>query len=93
MTAAQLRALTSAPEGASDELLALWQDAHGDWAGAHATVQDLDTPAAAWIHAYLHRREGDQSNARYWYARASKPTCRLSLDEEWAEIATDLLAR
>lgn len=93
MTAAELRALASAPEGVADELLALWQDAHGDWAGAHATVQDLETPAAAWVHAYLHRREGDQSNARYWYARASKPACRLSLDEEWAEIAATLLAR
>lgn len=90
MTPAELRAHAAAPEGVTNELLALWQDAQGDWAGAHATVQDLETPAAAWVHAYLHRREGDQSNARYWYARASKPTCRLSLDEEWDEIVAAL---
>ena len=91
MTAAELRALPSRPTGVRDEVVALWQDAQGDWDGAHATVQDLETPAAAWVHAYLHRREGDQANARYWYTRAGKPVCRLSLDEEWAEIATSLL--
>lgn len=91
MTAAELKALSSRPVGVSDEIVALWQDAQGDWAGAHATVQDLESTAAAWVHAYLHRREGDQSNARYWYAKAGKPACRLSLDEESDEIATSLL--
>ena len=92
MTTAELKELATRPVGVSDELVALWQDARGDWNGAHATVQDLETPAAAWIHAYLHRREGDQSNARYWYTRAGKPPCRLSLEEEWVEIASELLA-
>jgi hypothetical protein len=91
MTAEQLRAQPTRPVGVGDEVVALWQDAQGDWEGAHATVQDLETPAAAWVHAYLHRREGDQSNARYWYARAAKPACRLPLDEEWAAIASSLL--
>jgi hypothetical protein len=91
MTAAELRALLSPPTAVRDEVVALWQEAHGDWDGAHATVQDVETPAAAWVHAYLHRREGDQANARYWYTRAGQPVCRLSLDEEWADIATSLL--
>lgn len=91
MTAAELKAQSSRPVSVRDELVALWQDAQGDWAGAHATVQDLESTAAAWVHAYLHRREGDQSNARYWYAKAGRPPCRLPLDEEWDEIATSLL--
>jgi hypothetical protein len=93
MTAAELRALPAPPSDLSDELVALWHDAHGDWNRAHETVQDVDTPDAAWVHAYLHRREGDQSNARYWYTRATQPVCRLSLDEEWAQIADALLQR
>lgn len=93
MTTAELRALRTRPGGVCDELVALWQDAQGDWDGAHATVQHLETPAAAWVHAYLHRREGDQSNARYWYTRAAKPPSRLSLDDEWVEIAHELLGR
>lgn len=92
MTPAELRSMPSCPPSVRDEVLALWQDARGDWAAAHATVQDLDTPAAAWVHAYLHRREGDDSNARYWYARAGRPPCRRSLDDEWDEIAASLLA-
>ncbi len=91
MTSAELRALSSPPTGVRDEVVALWQDAQGDWDGAHATVQDVETPAAAWVHAYLHRREGDEANARYWYTRAGQPVCGLSLDEEWAEIAERLL--
>ena len=91
MTAAELRRLPARPTGVRDELVALWQDAQGRWDEAHATVQDLETPAAAWVHAYLHRREGDQSNARYWYTRAGKPPSRSPLDDEWDEIAEALL--
>lgn len=90
MTASELRAAAS-PPSVSAEARALWHDAQGEWDRAHAIVQDLDTPAAAWVHAYLHRREGDDANARYWYTRAGKPPCRLSLDAEWDEIATSLL--
>ena len=80
------------PEGLTTPVLALWHDARGDWDGAHRTVQDLETPAGAWIHAYLHRKEGDESNAAYWYRRAGKPVARGSLAAEWAEIAEALLA-
>lgn len=91
MTAADLRALHERPTGLSDELVALWQDARGDWDGAHATVQDLESPAAAWVHAYLHRKEGDASNARYWYSRAGQPMFPGPLDDEWDVIVTTFL--
>lgn len=79
------------PVTLSPELLALWHDARGDWRTAHETVQDLATPAAAWVHAYLHRREGDQDNARYWYRRAAQPVYAGSLDAERDHIAGALL--
>jgi len=60
------------PEAAAP-VLALWQDACGDWDGAHATVQHATAGAGAWVHAYLHRKGGDLANARYWYARAGRP--------------------
>lgn len=91
MTAAELRTAGARPIGLRDEVIAMWQEAQGDWRGAHVTVQDLETPAAAWVHAYLHRREGDESNARYWYSRAGRPVCRLSLEDEWLEVAAALL--
>ena len=52
---------------------ALWHDATGDWDGAHRVAQDVETPEGAWVHAYLHRKEGDIGNAGYWYRRAGKP--------------------
>lgn len=55
----------------------------GDWEKAHAIVQDMKTTEAAWIHAYLHRKEGDRWNANYWYNRAGKPFCEESLEKEW----------
>ena len=74
-------------------LLSLWYDGKGDWKKAHDLVNDLEGKDAALVHAYLHRKEGDQSNASYWYNRAklNKPT--NSLQEEWEEIVTTLLAR
>lgn len=92
MTAAELKASSVRPSGLRAEVIAMWQEARGDWAEAHATVQDLETPAAAWVHAYLHRREGDQSNARYWYTRADRPVAKGPLDDEWLAIVTELLA-
>jgi hypothetical protein len=62
------------------------------WTRAHEIAQDIETADAAWVHAYLHRREGDQSNAAYWYRRAGKPVARGSLDGEWRAIVTALLA-
>ena len=78
-------------EGLTDELQALRVDAQGDWEAAHQIVQSLATASAAWVHAYLHRKEGDLGNASYWYSRAGKAVSNLSLDQEWHEIATALV--
>jgi hypothetical protein len=74
------------------ELAALWQDARGDWTAAHDIVQDLETTDAAWVHAYLHRKEGDEANARYWYGMAGKTfPAAHSLQEEWRNLVAALL--
>lgn len=67
-------------------LQALETEKNGDWDSAHATVQKIEDPNAYRIHAYLHRKEGDLSNAGYWYQRAGKDPSNLSLDEEWQEL-------
>ena len=82
----------SRPPGLSAALRALWLDARGDWDGAHDAAQADEGGAGDWVHAYLHRKEGDAGNAAYWYRRARKPVCRASLDEEWAGIASALLS-
>src|SRR5262249_35411188 len=74
-------------------LVALWHDAKGNWDAAHKVAQDIDDENGAWIHAYLHRKEGDAGNAEYWYRRAGKPVSKLSLAGEWEEIGGDLLQR
>jgi len=79
------------PASLSPLLLALWHDARGAWDRAHHITQDIETPEAAWIHAYLHRKEGDLSNARYWYRRANQPEATGSLESEWLRIVTALL--
>jgi hypothetical protein len=66
---------------------ALWWDAHGDWDRAHQLAQSVDTPDGAWVHAYLHRKEGDLSNADYWYRRAGRQRPGIPLDAEWMELA------
>lgn len=78
---------------ASPPLHALWCERRGDWDLAHKLVQDSSSGDEAWVHAYLHRKEGDNSNAAYWYRAAGKPVCRVSLDEEWQQIAKSLAAR
>ncbi|HYC72933.1 MAG TPA: hypothetical protein VEB66_17105 [Opitutaceae bacterium] len=70
---------------------ALWLDARGEWAAAHTVVQEDASRDAAWVHAYLHRKEGDEGNAGYWYARAGRPPSRDPLGVEWARIARTLL--
>jgi hypothetical protein len=87
------RSSLSAPEppALSPALRALWLDARGNWDGAHKAAQADDSGAGDWVHAYLHRKEGDAGNAAYWYRRARKPVCKASLDEEWAAIADALL--
>ena len=67
-------------------LEALEQDRSGDWDGAHHIVQSIEHPNAYWVHAYLHRKEGDYSNAGYWYTRAGRSAPSVSLAEEWQEI-------
>lgn len=74
-------------------LAALWWDLKGDWTKAHECAQQRESLDHAWVHAYLHRKEGDLNNARYWYRRAGKPVFKGSLEEEWKEIAEALLGR
>ena len=95
MTLAEFKRTVSAPappEGISRPLRALWHDACGDWNAAHETAQSVDDERGAWVHAYLHRKEGDAANAAYWYRRAGKPVPTDSLPEEWERIVTELLA-
>lgn len=68
-------------------------DAKGDWTRAHESAQRDEGVEGAWVHAYLHRKESDQSNAAYWYNRAGKPVCREPLDSEWASIVKKLLGQ
>ena len=79
------------PGTASVYLAALWHDGKGDWEKAHTLVQDLNDATAAWIHAYLHRAEGDAANADYWYRRAGTKRPSVSLKEEWEALAAALL--
>src|SRR4051794_26152461 len=88
----QLTKATAAP-GLPALLLALWHDARGDWDAAHQVAQDVESQDGAWVHAYLHRKEGDQANAGYWYRQARRQPTRVSLEEEWEEIAAALLRR
>lgn len=67
----------------SPVLKALWFDGKGDWVKAHDLVDSLGGKDAARIHAYLHRKEGDEWNASYWYQRAGEEKPKLSLEEEW----------
>ncbi len=80
------------PRALDHALTALWWDAKGDWKTAHESAQQDETPGAAWVHAYLHRKEGDLSNASYWYGRAGKELPQYSLEHEWREITKALLA-
>jgi hypothetical protein len=80
------------PAGLSQALQALWYEAKGDWPAAHRLAQAEDDAAGAWVHAYLHRVEGDLANAGYWYRRAGRPVGTQPLAEEWAAIAAALLA-
>ena len=72
-------------------LAALWWDAKGDWTKAHECAQQKETPEHAWVHAYLHRKEGDLDNARYWYGRAGRDVFTGTLQEEWTRMAEALL--
>ncbi len=80
------------PPAELDHALAgLWWDAKGDWNKAHEAAQQDDSPRGAWVHAYLHRKEGDTDNAAYWYERAGRAAEHGLLKSEWLAIATALL--
>jgi hypothetical protein len=79
------------PEGISLALAALWWDAKGDWNKAHGLAQKREDPAGNHVHAYLHRKEGDPSNAAYWYRRAGASPSTASLDAEWQELVQAFL--
>ena len=94
MDAATFRASTAhdaPPSDLSLPLQALWWEAKGDWAKAHECAQADPGPVAAAVHAYLHRKEPDLANARYWYNRAGRDPVTVSLDAEWTALATELL--
>lgn len=80
------------PSGLAPAVEALWWDGKGDWTQAHICLQDQNSPDSAWVHAYLHRKEGDLSNAGYWYRRAGQPNASGSLDDEWVALTQALLA-
>ena len=89
MRAPEFRASLAAdtpPAALTPALTVLWLDRSGDWDGAHDIAQDMPGAEGAWLHAYLHRREGDIGNAGYWYRRAGKPTATGSLDDEWESL-------
>ena len=79
------------PEDLHPVLAALWWDANGKWNNAHKLVEELETPDAMAVHAYLHRKEGDQSNADYWYRRAGQSFRRSSLEAEWHALVDGML--
>ncbi len=81
----------AAPDELGPALKAMWEDAKGNWGGAHTIAQEIGDETGSWIHAYLHRREGDLGNAGYWYRRANQPVPRDTLEEEWARIVSSLL--
>ncbi len=94
MTVAEFKASLSGAAPApqlSAPLAALWWAAKGGWDAAHGIVQDEPTAEAAWVHAYLHRVEGDLGNAGYWYRRAAKPVAAGSREAEWEQIVSTLV--
>jgi hypothetical protein len=95
MTVEEFRASLNSPappEGLPIPVQALWWDAKGDWARAHDLVNEMDTADAMAVHAYLHRKEGQDWNADYWYRRAGRKFHRPELDDEWQALAADLVA-
>jgi len=93
MTLAEFRATLEgrAPPKGGAALSALWWAQKGHWDRAHEIVQDDAGRDAAWVHAYLHRVEGDLDNASYWYRQAQRPAASQALDAEWEVIVTTLL--
>jgi hypothetical protein len=82
---------STTPPPLSPLLLALWHDANGGWEKAHTLAQDVEGEAGAWVHAYLHRKEGDLDNAADWYRRGNHPIATDALEAEWTRIVSALL--
>jgi len=80
------------PRDLAPPVEALWWAAKGEWDKAHKIVMNDDSREAAWVHAYLHRVEGDLPNAGYWYRTAGRPVCSQPLEAEWSSVAAALLA-
>ena len=96
MTISEFSASTAAaepPAGLSAPLVALWYDAKGDWQRAHSLVDELETKDGMAVHAFLHRKEGADSNADYWYQRAGRDHFRPALADEWHALVAHLLPR
>ena len=94
MTFVKFKASLSEPEppaGLAPALTALWWDAKNNWDKAHKIVMDEGGADCAWVHAYLHRREGDVENAGYWYGQAGRPAASGALPDEWAAILREIL--
>ena len=94
MSMADFKASLSGAAPAPDldaPLAGLWWAAKGEWDQAHKIVQDAHGTDAAWVHAYLHRVEGDLGNAGYWYRQAGKPVATGPLETEWEQMASELL--
>ena len=93
MTLQEFKATLSSdrPPAVAPLLTALWHDARGEWDEAHKVAQDIETKDAAWVHAYLHRKERNPDNAAYWYNETGQPIATDSLDQEWERIARTLL--
>lgn len=81
----------STPPLLSPALKALWLDAKGDFDAAHEMADSVEEKSGYWVHAYLHRKEGNPGNAKYWYDMAKEPVATDSLESEWTRITTALL--
>ena len=79
------------PPDLSPALRAMWEDGKGNWDAAHTIAQSIEDKTGSWIHAYLHRKEGDLGNAGYWYRRAGQAVAREPLEDEWTRIVSTLL--
>ena len=85
--------LDKPPADLPELLKALWYSRKGNWDEAHRLAQEIPTQDGAWVHAHLHRQEGDLGNAGYWYSRAGRPAVEGNLVQEWQEISRHLLSR
>ena len=81
------------PVGLSPELQALWHEGKGDWHESHEIAQRHNTPGHCLVHAYLHRKEGDNWNANYWYQRAGRKMPAVSLPQEWDALVQEFLGK